>query len=290
MHFHGTNTSPQCHSDEVIHTLIDSGESFPYTIEIPPTSRRVSTGIIRMSTALAVAVLGGATGAIEVEGIANIQPAVSGLPERMLVRPRSRGASSGPASAARRSAMPFWDVSLNYVPVDYPMYKPAIIQTRPAKRSSGASPMRRRTRCSISRSNTTRPQPLQVVAFDGVPTGSQDGKRQGTIVTEQDILMPPGGTRRVHRHRARRQSEDRAVLRPRPSTPARSATRRPAAGDHPDRDGAARPAARRCRTVPPTSSASTISTSQGDRAPQLYFSETFGPRCMTAATSAAASA
>ncbi len=27
-------------------------------------------------------------------------------------------------------------------------------------------------------------QPLQVVGFDGVPTGSQDGKRQGTIVTE----------------------------------------------------------------------------------------------------------
>jgi FtsP/CotA-like multicopper oxidase with cupredoxin domain len=29
--------------------------------------------------------------------------------------------------------------------------------------------------------------------LDGVPTGSQDGKRQGTIVTERDILLPPGG-------------------------------------------------------------------------------------------------
>src|SRR6185312_5205731 len=27
----------------------------------------------------------------------------------------------------------------------------------------------------------------------GVPTGSQDGKRQGTIVTQKDILLPPGG-------------------------------------------------------------------------------------------------
>jgi len=28
MHFHGTNTSPRCHSDEVIHTLVNSGETF----------------------------------------------------------------------------------------------------------------------------------------------------------------------------------------------------------------------------------------------------------------------
>jgi FtsP/CotA-like multicopper oxidase with cupredoxin domain len=34
-------------------------------------------------------------------------------------------------------------------------------------------------------------QPLQIVAFDGVPTGSKDGRRQGTIVTQTDILLPP---------------------------------------------------------------------------------------------------
>jgi FtsP/CotA-like multicopper oxidase with cupredoxin domain len=34
-------------------------------------------------------------------------------------------------------------------------------------------------------------QPLQIVAFDGVPTGSQDGKRQGTIVTKTGVLLPP---------------------------------------------------------------------------------------------------
>src|ERR1700690_3827488 len=28
MHFHGTNTAPACHSDEVIHTLVNSGETF----------------------------------------------------------------------------------------------------------------------------------------------------------------------------------------------------------------------------------------------------------------------
>jgi len=35
-------------------------------------------------------------------------------------------------------------------------------------------------------------QPLQVVALDGVPTGSQDGKRQGSIATDKDIMLPPG--------------------------------------------------------------------------------------------------
>jgi FtsP/CotA-like multicopper oxidase with cupredoxin domain len=34
-------------------------------------------------------------------------------------------------------------------------------------------------------------QPLQIVAFDGVPTGSKDGKHQGTIITQTDILLPP---------------------------------------------------------------------------------------------------
>jgi FtsP/CotA-like multicopper oxidase with cupredoxin domain len=35
------------------------------------------------------------------------------------------------------------------------------------------------------------PQLLQIAAFDGVPTGSKDGKRQGTLVTQTDILLPP---------------------------------------------------------------------------------------------------
>ena len=36
-------------------------------------------------------------------------------------------------------------------------------------------------------------QPLQIVALDGVPTGSQDGKHEGTIITQHDILIPPAG-------------------------------------------------------------------------------------------------
>src|SRR5207253_10848591 len=86
MHFHGTNTSPKCHSDETIRTLINPGETFNYSLRIPndepPGLYRYHPHVHGFSSP---AVQGGATGAIEVEGIANVQPAVAGLPERYLV-------------------------------------------------------------------------------------------------------------------------------------------------------------------------------------------------------------
>src|SRR5437588_218056 len=35
MHFHGTNTAPICHQDEVIHTIVNSGETFRYEVHFP---------------------------------------------------------------------------------------------------------------------------------------------------------------------------------------------------------------------------------------------------------------
>jgi len=35
MHFHGMNLAPTCHSDEVIHTLVNSRTTFRYTLHIP---------------------------------------------------------------------------------------------------------------------------------------------------------------------------------------------------------------------------------------------------------------
>jgi len=192
MHFHGTNASPKCHSDEVIHTLINSGESFIYTIKIPADE---PPGLYwyhpHVHTLAETALLGGASGIIEVMGIANLQPAVAGLPERILVM-RDQTVPGTPQQ--RGGFPPSWDVSLNYVPVSYPAYTPAIIQT-----SAGIQEFWRVTNASASTiadlevKYDGKAQPLQIVALDGVPTGSQDGKRQGTIVTEKDILLPPGG-------------------------------------------------------------------------------------------------
>ena len=128
IHFHGTNTSPTCHSDEVIHTLINSGETFQYTLHIPKDE---PPGLYwyhpHVHGTASPMVQGGATGAIEVEGIANIQPAVAGLSQRYLVLRDQRfveSVSVGPGLPAD----PFWDTTINYVPVNFPTYKPAIIK------------------------------------------------------------------------------------------------------------------------------------------------------------------
>ena len=196
MHFHGTNTAPKCHSDEVIHTLIGSGESFRYEIDIPkdepPGMYWYHPHVHGISS---VAVTGGASGVSEVEGIQNIQPAVSGLPQRILVIRDFAVASSGPAIGTSHPIVePFWDISTNYVPVEYPVEKPAILQMHAGEKefwrvvNASANSM-----LDIQLKYDMVQQPLQVVAYDGVPTGSQDGKHQGTIITEHDILVPPAG-------------------------------------------------------------------------------------------------
>jgi FtsP/CotA-like multicopper oxidase with cupredoxin domain len=192
MHFHGTNTAPRCHSDEVIHTLVNSGETFIYTLRIPddeppglywyhPHVHGTSSQMLQ----------GGATGAIEVEGIANIQPAVAGLPERFLVL-RDQQNTGDPSHASGLPAVPNWDISVNYVPVDFPKYKPATITMQSGQNefwrvvNAGAN-----TIMDIEVVYDGVPQPLQIVALDGVPTGSKDGHHQGTIVTETDAVLPP---------------------------------------------------------------------------------------------------
>ena len=190
MHFHGTNTSPKCHSDETIHTLVNPGETFNYSLHIPkdepPGLYWYHPHVHGISSA---AVQGGATGAIEVEGIANVQPAVAGLTERYIVL-RDQQFVEFPIS----TNAPFWDVSVNYVPVSYPYYPPAIVKMQAGSQefwrvvNAGAN-----TIMDLQVTYDGVVQPLQVVAYDGVPTGSKDGTRRGTIVTKNDILLPPAG-------------------------------------------------------------------------------------------------
>jgi len=79
---------------------------------------------------------------------------------------------------------------LNYVAVPYPTYKPGIIRMQ-----AGGQEFWRVVNASADTTLDLQvlydgvPQPLQIVGLDGVPTGSQDGKHQGTIVTQTDIFM-----------------------------------------------------------------------------------------------------
>ena len=191
IHFHGTNTPPTCHSDEVIHTLINAGESFTYDLKIPadepPGLYWYHPHVHGISEA---ALQGGASGAIEIEGIAAISPAVKGLPERYLVI-RDQLVSH---AASKTVPLPAWDVSLNYVPILYPAYAPAILRMRAGGRefwrvvNASADTM-----IDLELLYGGKAQPLALVAHDGVAIGSQDGARKGTTQTATHILLPPAG-------------------------------------------------------------------------------------------------
>jgi FtsP/CotA-like multicopper oxidase with cupredoxin domain len=193
VHYHGTNTAPVCHSDEVIHTVVNSGESFQYSVHFPlnepPGLYWYHPHIHGLAEA---AVQGGATGAIIVEGIARLQPSVSGLPQRVLVVRDQLVAATNPTGN-----VPEWDVSVNYVPVPYDgvsSYRPSIIQMQAGKKefwrvaNTGADQI-----LDLQLTYDGVAQPLTIVALDGVPVNTQDGSVPGTPFVQNHILIPPAG-------------------------------------------------------------------------------------------------
>jgi FtsP/CotA-like multicopper oxidase with cupredoxin domain len=190
VHFHGTNTPSTCHQDEVITTIINSGSTFQYDLVIPaneppglywyhPHVHGISEG----------ALLGGASGAIIVEGLQNINSAVAGLTQQLLIiRDAIVPGDDLPDDA------PAKDLSLNYVPVPYPNYPPAQIAMKAGEQQlwrvlNAASD----TIMDLQLTYDGQAQNLQIVALDGVPTGSQDGTTLGTSITQNHILIPPAG-------------------------------------------------------------------------------------------------
>ncbi len=179
IHFHGTNIAPVCGQDEVIHTLVQPGESFDYNVTIPATEppglywyHPHPHGISESQ------VQGGATGALIVQGIQNVYPSLAGMPERTLVI-RDQNL---PASEANNANIPAWDLSINYVPVTYPSYTPAVIETLPEEQelwrvvNSAAD-----TILNLQYIVNGTPQPMQVYSMDGYPVSSGGGNSQTTI-------------------------------------------------------------------------------------------------------------
>ena len=188
IHYHGTNTAPTCHQDEVITTVVNAGDSYDYDVHFPtdepPGLYWYHPHIHSISEA---AVLGGASGAIVVDGIENVTPEVAGLPARTLII-RDNLVPGNPTGGT----VPSWDISLNYIPVPYPSFTPAVVAMKPQQkelwRVLNASAD---TIIDLQLQYDHVPQPLTVVALDGVPTGSQDGLRMGHPVVTKDILLPP---------------------------------------------------------------------------------------------------
>jgi FtsP/CotA-like multicopper oxidase with cupredoxin domain len=157
-------------------------------------------------------VLGGASGALIVEGIERANKEVSGLPERVLIirdqdllnpnAPPSKWEPVLPKMLIDRDGdaanngtgfgKPAKDLSINFVPVPYPDYPPAVISMKPGQRQLwrvlNASAI---TYLNLEVLFNRKPQPLGLVALDGVPL-NQHGLPGDLVDWQTHLGVPPG--------------------------------------------------------------------------------------------------
>jgi FtsP/CotA-like multicopper oxidase with cupredoxin domain len=202
IHYHGTNTSPTCHSDEVIKTTINSGETFQYNVAFPANE---PPGLYwyhpHVHGIADQAVLGGASAALVVDGIQNVQPAVSGLRHRIIVvrdQTQLQGLTEGPGGCT--NDIPFEDISVNNIPIDSHQavaggpvtFTPAVLHMKTGEKQFW--------RVTNSASDSILDlqvqfdgvaQTIQLVAIDGVSVNSQDGTQPGTLIPAKHFRLPP---------------------------------------------------------------------------------------------------
>jgi FtsP/CotA-like multicopper oxidase with cupredoxin domain len=216
LHFHGLAIPPVCHQDEVLKTTINPSDApFEYRIRIPEDQ---PPGLYwyhpHVHGFTNTEVLGGASGAILVEGIERANPEVAGLPERVLVirdqdllNPDAqpvqtdsmppplviRDAEGDILNTGTGGGKPAKDLSINFVPVPYPNYLPAVIKIRPQETQLwcvlNASAI---TYLDLQMLVENKPQMLGVVSLDGVPINDARPTAR-KIIWQSHILLPPAG-------------------------------------------------------------------------------------------------
>ena len=214
LHFHGLTVPPVCHQDDVLKTSIQpSDPAFEYRFQIPadepPGLYWYHPHIHGFSSKQ---VTGGASGALIIEGLERANAEVAGLPERVLVirdqdlvNPNSPPSKSEPvvpkmlidrdgdsANNGTGFGKPARDLSVNFVPVPYPEYPPALIKMKPGERQL----WRVLNASSITYLNLAvlfgrTPQQLGLVAIDGVPMNAPAG-RSPPLTWVNHIGVPPG--------------------------------------------------------------------------------------------------
>jgi FtsP/CotA-like multicopper oxidase with cupredoxin domain len=214
LHFHGLTIPPVCHQDDVLRTAIRPGDPpFEYRFRIPedepPGLYWYHPHIHGFTKAQ---VLGGASGALIVEGIERADKAVAGLPERVLIirdqdllNPNAPPAKWEPvvpknlidrdgdaANNGTGFGKPAKDLSINFVPAPYPDYRPAVIEMKPEEqqlwRVLNASGI---TYLNLQLLYGQTPQPLGLVAIDGVPL-NQNGLARDFVDWQTHLGIPPG--------------------------------------------------------------------------------------------------
>jgi FtsP/CotA-like multicopper oxidase with cupredoxin domain len=215
LHFHGLTVPAKCHADDVLSTSIQPGDPpFEYRFRIPENE---PPGLYwyhpHIHGFTKPEVLGGASGAIIVEGIERADRAVAGLPERVfvirdqdLINPNAPPSASEPvvprqfydrdgdaANTGTGFGKPAKDLSINFVPVPYPNYPPANIEIRPGEkqlwRVLNASAI---TYLNLEVLYNRAPQPLGLVALDGVPLNTAKGMPADFVDWQTHLGIPPG--------------------------------------------------------------------------------------------------
>ncbi len=175
IHFHGTNIAPVCHQDEVIQTMIQPGQTFDYDVPIP---KNAPPGLYwyhpHPHGASETQVLGGATGALIIDGIETQVPTVAGMPEAVILLRDQLVVATAPANAESEGlGQPGWDVTVNYSPVTFPNYVTPQMHVKPDQEQLW--------RVANTAANSIlilqylvneKPQEVKLVAADGVPIAS----------------------------------------------------------------------------------------------------------------------
>jgi FtsP/CotA-like multicopper oxidase with cupredoxin domain len=214
LHFHGLTIPPVCHQDDVLKTSVGPHDSpFEYRFRIPadepPGLYWYHPHIHGFSK---VQSLGGASGALIVEGIERANKEVAGLHERVLVirdqnllNPDAPPSKSEPvvpkflidrdgdaANNGTGFGKPAKDLSINFVPVPYPDYPTAAIKMKPNEkqlwRVLNASAI---TYLNLAVLFNKKPQQLGLIALDGVPL-NQNGTPGDFISWQTHLGVPPG--------------------------------------------------------------------------------------------------
>jgi FtsP/CotA-like multicopper oxidase with cupredoxin domain len=215
LHFHGLSIPPVCHQDDVLKTSVQPNDPpFEYRFRVPEDEPAglywYHPHIHGFSKAQ---VLGGASGALIVEGIERANSDLAGTPERVLIirdqdllNPNSPPSKSEPvvprmmidrdgdsANNGTGFGKPAKDLSVNYVPVPYPDYPPAVIRMKPGQRELwrvlNASAI---TYLNLAVLFNRAPQKLKIVALDGVPVNAS-GVSKDVLADQGHIGIPPGG-------------------------------------------------------------------------------------------------
>ncbi len=200
LHFHGLSIPPVCHQDEVISTLVQpSGPGYEYRFRIPLNQ---TPGLYwyhpHPHGYSEPQVLGGASGALIVEGIERANPKVAGLPERVLVL-RDQVIPGRAAEAAETAGPePSKDISINFVAIMHPQNAPAAMVAKPNQRefwrilnAAADTYFDLQVRTGRSLREARDLLPLELVAMDGVPAAGDP------VSGRTDVLLPPGARAEV---------------------------------------------------------------------------------------------